>query len=299
MGTSQRDDSPPGQVVRWFGRELSMPERPPRRGDAQRKGSETSGKGEGNGRQGGRGREGDSRGSGAGPAITADLPTIVLQDLAHSGTLLETLGEPLALKYLEELGSFVVQVQQSGSLARTMLDRYGVKQLDEMPALQIVESVSGVFDPDASGRAHHSALRAALQTLDSLLGEPAKLPIASPDEIQDYVRRSDKTLRVILIKFYAAYLSQIADYHYTQVAPRFLGPKKGAAMREQSRQTEHGDDAICEKKAQVLADILDRACSKYKKCRLDDLETLDPRLLRSLIAESSDEIRMQLADQDK
>lgn len=220
-----------------------------------------------------------------------DLCGGIFGQLCREDGLFKALMEKAALEYLHELSRFYVGVRKSNSLETVMQNLYAVKQVEPAPALQIIESVNRkLLEMNIHSRYQRSALIAACRTLEALLERPANLPFASADEIQTFLCQDKRTLRIVLMTFYAKYLCQIIYYHYLQAAPYYVGPQKGYALSERRRQVPEGSDRMngtcdpmCKRQAKKVADILDQTCQEQEKCGLEELGDLRPEIIKALV----------------
>jgi hypothetical protein len=203
----------------------------------------------------------------------------ILFILYQEDLLIPAFVEDSTLKYLNELVLLYFQVHQSDNLGVTLHRLYGIEQLGDEVALQIIEKFNlKLISLNQRSNYEGSALKAANKALELLLGEPASLPFASADEIKDFF--GNKKLVDVLGTYYTKYLSSILEYHFSQEAPKYLGPQAGSEWSERNQQSGGQCDTTCSEKATNLITILDSICERELDKKIQDLDILSPEQIK-------------------
>lgn len=214
----------------------------------------------------------------------------ILFILYQDGLLLPALVESATLAYLYELEQIYFQVYQYDNLGVTLNMLYGIEELEDELALQIIENFNiKLISLHQHGKYKDSAITAANKALETLLGEPASLPFASAQEIKDYF--GSKTLVDVMRTYYAKYLFSILEYHYSQVAPKLIGPNAGFEWTESSQQSGGHCDKTCTEKAKELTNALDSVCEQMTGQKIQDLRTLSPKQIRLFFDAGEERVR--------
>jgi len=217
----------------------------------------------------------------------------ILFTLYQEGLLIPALVEDAALTYLFELERLHSLLLDSDDIGATLFSEFGIEDLEDELWLHIVEKFNSKLIPlHRHGTYQESALKAANQSIESLLGEPASLPFASAEDIKDFLNH--KTLMDVFQTFYAKYLCFILDYHFTQVAPKHLKPQDAFAWLENSQGTGGHCDKVCAEKASILIKTLDEVCEQETGSKIQALDVLKAEQIRLFFELGEERIREAL-----